>query len=86
MTKHFAYFYFMKDEPKRIRPFIPQHVAYWKGLKLPGYMGGPFADRSGGMITFEADDLDSATSYANKDPFVLLDLLEDRWVKEWNTE
>lgn len=86
MAKRFTYFYFMINEPKRIRPFIPQHVAYWKGLKLPGYMGGPFADRSGGMITFEANDLDSASKCANKDPFALLDLLENRWVKEWDAE
>jgi uncharacterized protein YciI len=86
MAKRFAYFYSMKNEAKRIRPFIPQHVAYWNRLKLSGYIGGPFADRSGGMITFEARDIDSATDYTNKDPFVLLGLLENRWVREWNVE
>ncbi len=86
MTKRFAYFYLMRREPERVQLFIPQHVAYWNGLHLNAYMGGPFVDHSGGLITFEARDMDAATEYANRDPFVLLDLLENSWVREWIVE
>lgn len=57
MGKRPAYFYFMKNDPDRIRSVVPLHVEYWKGSGLEGYMGGPFADRSGGLITFEAENL-----------------------------
>ncbi len=86
MAKRFAYFYFTRREPERILLFVPQHVAYWNGLNLNAYMGGPFADRSGGLITFEVRDIETATEYANSDPFVTLDLLENSWVREWSVE
>ena len=49
-------------------------------------MGGPFADRSGGLITFETDDIETATKTAMNDPFVLENLIEDKWIKEWVVE
>jgi uncharacterized protein YciI len=52
----FAYFYLMKPDPERIRAIAPRHAAYWQQLRLDHYVvGGPFADRTGGLITFEAD-------------------------------
>jgi uncharacterized protein YciI len=43
----------------------------------------PFADRSGGLITFEASSLSEAGQLVADDPFVQEDLLERRWVMEW---
>jgi uncharacterized protein YciI len=79
----FAYFYFMKDEPDRVRGLAPEHSAYWHELALPGYLGGPFADRSGGMITFEALSDEEAGKFAAEDPFRREGLIERHWLKEW---
>ncbi len=86
MTKRFVYFYFMKQEPGRIQPAVPWHVAYWKKCNLQEYLGGPFADRSGGLITFEEKSMAEATRIIMGDPFVSEDLLEDKWIKEWIVE
>jgi hypothetical protein len=51
----FLYFYLMKDAPARVQATAPGHAAYWHDLGLRDYLGGPFADRSGGLITFHAD-------------------------------
>ncbi len=56
----FAYGYVMANEPGRVRAVAPEHVAYWHGAALDDYLGGPFADRSGGLITFEAESLEQA--------------------------
>jgi uncharacterized protein YciI len=81
-----AYLYFMTDEPDRVAAVAPAHAAYWQELKLPGYLGGPFADRSGGLIIFEADSWESAEQLARDDPFRRQDLLHTRWLKEWTPD
>jgi uncharacterized protein YciI len=81
-----AYLYFMKDQPERVAAVAPAHATYWRGLDLPGYLGGPFADRSGGLITFEADSWEKAEQLARDDPFQQQDLLRSRWVKEWTPD
>lgn len=79
----FLYFYLMTDAPERVRATAPKHAAYWRELALPGYLGGPFADRSGGLITFEAGSATEAEQLVADDPFVREDLLKQRWVREW---
>jgi uncharacterized protein YciI len=79
----FAYFYFMADEPDRIHAVAPQHAAYWQGLTLRGYLGGPFVDRSGGLLTFEAESSDEAERLIAEDPFFRQALLRSRWLKQW---
>ena len=86
MTTRVAYFYFMRNEPDRIRALAPRHHEYWKHQELAEYLGGPFGDRSGGLITFAAEDIDQAQRLVENDPFILEDLLESRWVKEWAAE
>ena len=86
MPKRFAFVYLMKHAPDRVRETVPSHVEYWRSRNLAGYTGGPFADRSGGLILFNAADLDAATALADADPFVKGDLLEARWLKEWLPE
>jgi uncharacterized protein YciI len=82
----FLYFYLMKAAPDRVRDVAPRHAAYWRDLGLPAYLGGPFADRSGGLITFEAESTADAEALVASDPFVREGLLDHRWVKEWMLE
>jgi hypothetical protein len=77
------YFYLMRDAEDRIRAAAPEHATYWRELGLEDYLGGPFADRSGGLITFEVGSIDEAERRVAEDPFVRGDLLERRWLKEW---
>jgi uncharacterized protein YciI len=86
MAKQFAYFYFMKQEPDKIQSVVPLHVEYWKKGNLSGNIGGPFADKSGGLITFKAESMAEATNIIMADPFVSEDLLEEKWIKEWLVE
>ena len=81
-----AHYYMMREEPDRVRAVAPQHAAYWRGLNARGYLGGPFADRSGGLITFEVDSNEEAERLIAADPFVQHDLLKASWMKEWITE
>jgi uncharacterized protein YciI len=73
----------MKDDPDGIREIVPSHIHYWKTSKLEKYLGGPFTDRTGGLISFETTSLDKAIEIVEKDPFVSNDLIETKWVKEW---
>jgi hypothetical protein len=42
-------------------------------------MGGPFADRSGGLITFQTESDAQAEQFVADDPFVSEGLLEQHW-------
>ena len=81
-----VYFYSMKHEPDEIRTVAPAHAAYWRERGLPEYVGGPFADRSGGLITFDASTAEEAERIVAADPFVTGGLLDDSIVKEWTPE
>lgn len=85
-TRRFAYVYTMKRDPDRVRTVAPRHASYWQGLELPGYLGGPFGDRSGGLITFEAADAERAQHLVNNDPFVEEGLVHESSLKEWQPE
>ncbi len=82
MSTRFILIYFMKNDPG-VAQVAPEHVRYWHELHLPGYMGGPFADRSGGSITFEAGSEAEAQQLAAADPFAVADLLNQSWLKGW---
>jgi len=87
--KSFVYFYMMRDTadtPDAIHQVVPAHVQYWKSRILPQYVGGPFADRTGGLITFAAPTLDDAQRIIRDDPFLLENLIEHEWIKEWLIE
>ena len=53
---------------------------------MPGYEGGPFEDRSGGLIVVECGSLDDARGYVSSDPFVAHGLLHALWLKQWSVE
>ncbi len=84
--RRFVYFYFNRTEPEKIRQAVPAHVQYWKTANLQGYMGGPFADRTGGLISFVASNLEDATKIILRDPFILENLIAEKWIKEWILE
>lgn len=84
--KRFVYFYFNRNEPEKIRQVVPAHVGYWKSANVKGYMGGPFGDRAGGLISFVAPSLQEATKVILQDPFIQEDLIEQKWIKEWLLE
>jgi len=86
MAKRFVFFYFMRNRPDRIREIVPSHIDYWKTSRLEKYLGGPFADRTGGLISFETTSLDKAPEIVEKDPFVTHDLIDMKWIKEWMPE
>jgi hypothetical protein len=52
----------------------------------PATSGGPFADRTGGLITFQADDDQQAQHAVDTDPFVQEGLLKAHWLKQWTPE
>jgi uncharacterized protein YciI len=85
-VKHFLYFYLMRKTSDAIRQLASAHIQYWQSRDLPDYMGGSFADRSGGLITFTATSLDDAQQIIMDDPFVHEQLIEQSWIKEWLIE
>jgi uncharacterized protein len=82
----FAYFYWMKEDRSRVRVVAPRHIAHWRELRLASYLGGPFADRTGGLIIFEAEDAGQAERAVRAGPFVQEGLLEAYWLKAWAPE
>lgn len=83
MSARFAYFYLMGADAARIRSSAPAHVEHWRTLALADYLGGPFGDRSGGLITFRADDVRDAERMVSSDPFFIEGLLDSWTLKEW---
>ncbi len=86
MAKRFVYFYLMKPAPDRVREVVPLHVKYWQASRVNGYLGGPFTDRTGGLILFETASLENATAVVEADPFVAHGLIATKWLKEWLPE
>lgn len=66
----FLFFYLMAEDTDRVGEVAPRHAAYWHRLAPSAYLGGPFADRSGGLITFEADTPARAEQLVTDDPFL----------------
>jgi hypothetical protein len=64
----FVSFYLMRDAPGRVRTAAPRHASYWRELQLHGYLGGPFAYRSRGLIVFEAESGTAADALVANDP------------------
>lgn len=86
MSDRFLFVYFMREQQDRVGQVAPEHVRYWHDLELPGYLGGPFSDRSGGSISFEAENRLEAERLVAGDPFVAADLLTESWLKQWQVE
>lgn len=84
--KRFIYFYFNRNELERIRQVVPAHIQYWKTVGSRGHLGGPFGDRTGGLITLFVPSFEAASEIILRDPFVQEDLVEQKWIKGWLVE
>lgn len=82
----FAYGYVMADQPERVGEIAPVHAAYWEAASLDHYLGGPFGDRTGGLVTFDVETPELAEQLVSGDPFRRAGLLKSRWLKEWAVE
>jgi len=78
--KKYIFFYFISATADAVKQSAPNHARYWAGKLLSG---GPFADFSGGFITFEAHSFEEATIITNEDPFVKSNILGKSQLKEW---
>lgn len=79
----YVYYYFMDGTPEAIGKAVPGHIQYWESLRLREFQGGPFGDRSGGMIVFQASDMQSAKRIVADDPFVVQEVIGQSWLKQW---
>jgi uncharacterized protein YciI len=72
-------------KPTREQPFWDDHARYMDALFETGVivLGGPFADRSGSMVIFKADNADQVREMFREDPWTLKDVLKVADVKEW---
>ncbi len=59
------------DQDKN-QQYRPDHLAYIGQWYRAGkvFMAGPFEDRSGGLVVYEAQTLEEARHLANNDPIV----------------
>ena len=83
MQRNYLFFYLMNKDLEKIRTLAPMHIKYWEENRPTGFSGGPFSDRSGGLILFEAKNLEVAEALAMNDPFVINQVINGRWIKEW---
>ena len=86
MSAQYAYFYLMGNDGIGVGEAVSDHVAYWRGLDMDDYIGGPFEDRTGGLITFRAEGIRRAKGAVASDPFVALGLVKAYWLKGWLPE
>ncbi len=78
--KKYIFFYFISASTAIINKIAPSHARYWADKLLTG---GPFADFSGGFVTFEAGSLEEAKRITEQDPFVKENILLKSELIEW---
>lgn len=86
MSAQYAYFYLMRTDGEGVPEAVPEHIAHWRGLGLDDYVGGPFEDRTGGLITFRAETCGRAEQAVATDPFMTRGLVQAHWLKRWRPE
>jgi uncharacterized protein YciI len=83
MKKRYAYIFFLKPQSDRITQTVPKHTKYWKSSTVEDFLGGTFADDSGGIISFSANGLEEVSEIILNDPLNKQNLIENRLIKEW---
>ncbi len=86
MKSRYIFFYLLKDKPNKIKEVFVNHINYWMNCGAEDFAGGPFSDRTGGLITFMSDSLEEAMKIIMQDPFIKEKIVEKRWIKEWVVE
>ena len=63
----------------------PTHRAYLHGLLRRGQLAaaGPFADGSGALFIYEADDIATARGLAEADPYTLGGVIKQQTITPW---
>ena len=76
------YRYTDPDVRARVRP---RHLAYMRSLLEEGtlVMAGPWADDSGALVLFHADDDLQAASVVDADPYTVEGATTERRLREW---
>ncbi|MFT4145481.1 MAG: YciI family protein [Mobilitalea sp.] len=66
------YVYLMSNQKPLNEELIKSHVEHLKELKRQGklVLCGPFEDYPGGMVVFQAENIEEATHIAKADPFI----------------
>jgi uncharacterized protein YciI len=83
MKKRYTYIIFLKHNYDKINQTVPQHTKYWESSGLEDLMGGVFADKTGGIVSFRAENLDQISDIILNDPLNKQNLVENRLIKEW---
>ena len=75
---------FAEDEDLRLRT-RPRHREYLKGLLASGKLrlSGPWADDTGALLVYQADDQAEAEALLAADPYRQEGVLADARIKEW---
>jgi uncharacterized protein YciI len=84
MSRGFAYFYFLTGDTAHVARVARSHGRYWHSLHLLQFRGGPFSDRSGGLITFAARDEAEAARAIAGDPFIREGVIGQHWLRPWD--
>ncbi|OOM80203.1 YciI family protein [Clostridium sp. BL-8] len=75
---------YKNEELETTEKDFQDHVEYLKGVAAERYfVGGGFSNARGGMIIFEAKDLEEAKNIAKKDPIIERGLFRVK-VYEWD--
>jgi uncharacterized protein len=74
------------DDAARRQEVRPTHREYLRSLLEQGklYKSGPFADDSGALIIYDAQDFSEAQVLLTNDPFALNGIIEGATINEWN--
>ena len=86
MKARYIFFYLLKDKPNKIQDTFMDHINYWMNSGVEEFAGGPFADRTGGLITFVTSSLEEASKVIMQDPFIKIKVIDKKWIKEWVVE
>jgi uncharacterized protein YciI len=73
------------DDLKAVAKVRPTHRAYLAGLAERGNIvaARPFADSTGALFIYEADDEETAHRFAAQDPYSLGGVIRDQTIKQW---
>jgi uncharacterized protein len=73
------------DDQAAVAAIRPTHRAYLHVLLDNGQLAaaGPFADGSGALFIYEADDIDAARGLAEADPYTLGGVIKQQTITPW---
>ena len=74
------------DDVERRKEVRPTHREYLRDMLEQGKLvrSGPFADDSGALVIYEADDISEAQALLTNDPFAMNGIIVGAEIKEWN--